>query len=704
MSTMLLYNPNHLPAGERGGQFAPKGGGAGGGSGRVSAARMARIEKLTAEARVAGGGMTAMTRQCAGCGKLLNGPHAGAKMPLPHSEAWGHGLCPHCAQNEVAVLRAERTGKPLSKTLRAWVNRKHAIKADFEKRAAQYIQDHPTNPQAAERGRAMRLAEVWSRPIRLEETSTDGKHRTWLMFMPLGEFEHPEYGKLQFSEAKLKKFKANFDKRTRKIDIALDADHKATQGDSRATGWVEAMELRPDGLWASVAWTSYGVQLLSEDIYRYFSPEFGDYTDEETGEVFHDVPIGGALTNRPFLKVMPAIKLAEVSTKPWGSVSKSDLPKACFLWVAGPNKADWHLPVYESNGQGGRGALNKNGVKAAYDALHGARTDTPMSVPSSVRAKVVSLYNRLFPAQQATETREGTMARTYQFGAAKTPLRPKAGSSTPPASDVDEYDPGNEDDPTQFDDGEEDASLDDGEDAESYDDTSDDSEMDDGEPDGDEPFGGKKAPPFGKGKQMSRKASTKTASRAGGRKMSETQQMAETRQLRTQLAEMQQQMAEQNYRLYEKDIDEILRSWDSGKTVTFFASELPRVPKGGNAINGKRVERKRTVAMTPAARRGIRDFLLSDGFQLSETRRSHLLDLFQLLLSERAQVDLTRYGNSFDMDTRKTVTLASRRGAALEGAELHEIAESLASQAGKEFATLSLDEKQRYYMLAEREG
>ena len=186
--------------------------------------------------------------------------------------------------------------------------------------------------------------------------------------------------------------------------------------------------------------------------------------------------------------------------------------------------------------------------------------------------------------------------------------------------------------------------------------------------------------------------------------MSETQLSRQLAEQQQQMAEMQQTMAEQQYRLYEKDVDEILRSWDTGKAMTFFASELPRVPNRGNAVNGKRIERARHVTMTPAARNGIRNYLLGEGFRLSDSRRAKLLDLFQLLLSERAQVDTTRYSNSFDMDTRKTISLASRRGANLEGAELHEIAESLAQQQGKDFATLSLDEKQRFYLMAEREA
>lgn len=145
----------------------------------------------------------------------------------------------------------------------------------------------------------------------------DGKPRSWIMFAPLGHFEHPRYGKLNFTRAKLTEMQRHFDQHTRHIDLALDKDHD--QG--AATGWVERMELRdatddgqghaqPAGLYALVRWTPHGQQLLRDEIYRYFSPEFGPWEDPATGQQHENVPMGGALTNRPFLKVLPPVSLS----------------------------------------------------------------------------------------------------------------------------------------------------------------------------------------------------------------------------------------------------------------------------------------------------------------------------------------------------------------------------------------------------------
>ena len=227
----------------------------------------------------------------------------------------------------------------------------------------------------------------------------DGFKRSWIMLMPQGEFEHPQYGKLEFSRAKLAEFKRNFDGRVRKIDIALDQDHDG----GKATGWLEALELRDGGLWGQVRWTKLGEQLLTDQIYRYFSPEFGNFTDPESGKKFSNVIIGGALTNRPFLKSMPAVKLAEVSRRSWASVNKSKLPASCFLIIGDRAKKDtWKLPVYEGAGPLGadgmytkRGPLNINGVRAAIAAIGGARTGQRMAgVPSGVQAKLKGWIKR----------------------------------------------------------------------------------------------------------------------------------------------------------------------------------------------------------------------------------------------------------------------------------------------------------------------
>jgi hypothetical protein len=311
--------------------------------------------------------------------------------------------------------------------------------------------------QTQTRTTGRRFPEALQRVRRFDETGADGFHRSWIMLFPVGHYQHEQYGELDFTPAKLRKIKALYDQRVRHIDAALDVDHRAAHDDSRATGWIESLELRekqpdgtPAGLWGCIKWTPYGMQFLKSDEYRYFSPEFGAWEDPQSGEQFDDVLIGGALTNRPFLKTMPAIALsaaadaqrgaaaAAISRKPWGAVDKDSLPASCFLIVGDPaKKATWRLPVYEGAGPKDadgvytrRGALNLNGVKAAWAAINGAHTGQPMAgVPASVKTRLAAWRARYFPsaagaAAGATQASESQVrsADGSEPGAAQTRL------------------------------------------------------------------------------------------------------------------------------------------------------------------------------------------------------------------------------------------------------------------------------------------
>src|SRR5215472_2663896 len=142
----------------------------------------------------------------------------------------------------------------------------------------------------------------------LGEVGSDGFHRSWIMLFPEGKFKHPDYGSLNFTHTFLSEIKAHFDDNVRGIEIALDQNHDKNQ----AVGWLEELQLRPEmgdtpaGLFAKVRWTPLGVQLLQEQRYRYFSPEFGPDKNARTGKVTNNVLLGDGLTNRPFLKEMDA--------------------------------------------------------------------------------------------------------------------------------------------------------------------------------------------------------------------------------------------------------------------------------------------------------------------------------------------------------------------------------------------------------------
>jgi len=465
------------------------------------------------------------------------------------------------------------------------------------------------------------LAAIWTRPIRLGD-NIGAAATSWIMLMPLGDFEHPDYGELHFTRSKLKEFQSNFENRTRKIDIALDVDHLASspKTDSRATGWIECLQYReamgdiPAGLWGQIDWTPYGAAFISNREYRYFSPEFGTYTDEENGKSFDNVIIGGALTNRPFLKVMPAITLHA----PANTSIKTML-------------GDWHK--------------NKKGAV-------------------TMAVKTTPIKKKQTPAM---------------------------------ASNVDDYDATNSDDATQFDDGnadddatlddggEDDSTLDDGADeGDTYDDSSDGADDSNGDGGADSTIMSRKAG----GRKMSSK-------KASGRKMSESVQMSEVRQLREQIAQT-------NYRLYERDVEDMVRAWKSGRSIQLNdATETSALPQITEFVGGRRVKRFAKIEMTPKAANAIKAYLLNDGFTLDERSRTKLIGLIQTLLSETSTVNTSRLSNSYDQEQRRTVRGGNRNEPTV-GGDVQEIAENLARQDNKILSELPMDQQLRFYTLAER--
>ncbi len=132
----------------------------------------------------------------------------------------------------------------------------------------------------------------------------------WVQLFRLGHWKHPRFGPLKFTEEIFNGFVSNFNDNVRRIELAIDQEHKPEKG---AAGWFKKVENRgEEGFWALVEWTKEGVNLLKDKTFKYLSGDY-DYTwkDEETGKVFKNVLFGAALTNRPFIKGMSPINLSE---------------------------------------------------------------------------------------------------------------------------------------------------------------------------------------------------------------------------------------------------------------------------------------------------------------------------------------------------------------------------------------------------------
>jgi len=135
----------------------------------------------------------------------------------------------------------------------------------------------------------------------------------WVHALPVGEYEHPIYGKLRFTMDRITKFADSVNNKVRGIDPDIDYDHKLDPAHGKkAAGWVRMAEARDNGLWLLVEWTQAAAKAVKDREYRYFSTEFVDKWRDAKGNEFEDVVLGGGLTNRPFIKDLVPINLSEV--------------------------------------------------------------------------------------------------------------------------------------------------------------------------------------------------------------------------------------------------------------------------------------------------------------------------------------------------------------------------------------------------------
>jgi len=121
---------------------------------------------------------------------------------------------------------------------------------------------------------------------------------------------HASYGVVEITKDMLKSFLKNFNENAVGVDLSIDYDHETRE----AAGWIKSVFLSFDEsvLLGAVKWTPKGALALSDREFRYFSPEFHEawvhpHTRKEHGPTL----LGGALVNRPFLKMEAIVSLKD---------------------------------------------------------------------------------------------------------------------------------------------------------------------------------------------------------------------------------------------------------------------------------------------------------------------------------------------------------------------------------------------------------
>jgi len=145
-----------------------------------------------------------------------------------------------------------------------------------------------------------------------ETASEDGIPKE-IHVLPVGKWNHPAYGPITIDRNDIAEFKDNFENGLRKGIPITEGHDNGFSGELPAIGWfTELIDRGANGLYATIEWTEKGKTLLSEKAFKYFSPEFySEYEDPETRQIYENVLVGGALTNKPYFKELEAVVLSE---------------------------------------------------------------------------------------------------------------------------------------------------------------------------------------------------------------------------------------------------------------------------------------------------------------------------------------------------------------------------------------------------------
>lgn len=153
-----------------------------------------------------------------------------------------------------------------------------------------------------------------SKKIHFKLEEIDSSNINQVQIIRAGKFNHPYYGRFDIDQKVLRQFKANFDDKVRRIDLAVDYFHNSCE---QAAGWIKSIELKEDDtqLWATIEWTKEAENKITDKQIRYLSAEFQlKYQDSETTKEYGPTLLGAGLTNRPHVKGMSPI--LDESTNP----------------------------------------------------------------------------------------------------------------------------------------------------------------------------------------------------------------------------------------------------------------------------------------------------------------------------------------------------------------------------------------------------
>jgi hypothetical protein len=195
-------------------------------------------------------------------------------------------------------------------------------------------------------------------------------NKKWVKVYPFSSWTHPLFSDTTIDVEVASALKESFDgKYFGEQDYVVSYDHGLDPAKGgKAAGWYEQVEVRDDGLWGLIRFTDTAREEIAAGEWRYFSGEHMDeWKNPHTGETHNLVFIGGALTNKPYVKEgMVPLNFSDVYVE-----RKADMDDDTTV-------VDEHVP--EEHADPGQ-TLDPPLEGANTDDTEGSRVDTPPFVP-----------------------------------------------------------------------------------------------------------------------------------------------------------------------------------------------------------------------------------------------------------------------------------------------------------------------------------
>lgn len=189
--------------------------------------------------------------------------------------------------------------------------------------------------------------------------------------LQIGDYDSTRYGKFSVTRDDFSEYIKEFQESNAAGRRQVDFDHKGSQGDTRAAGWIQDLHVDGDKLKARVEWTPAGKAAVEGKEYRFTSAEYQTKVrNKNTGDETPQKRLKAVtLTNRPFIDTMDPVSLSDdpsariaisdeaddasgdnkLSTGTIGGTKIAKLPKASYAWVDGSGVG--HLPYKDSSGK-----------------------------------------------------------------------------------------------------------------------------------------------------------------------------------------------------------------------------------------------------------------------------------------------------------------------------------------------------------------